>query len=180
MKTVWKWILGIVIVLVVVGLVIGAIFIWQHRPAFSMRSAPFAYRQYQQSAPNAQGTPNPQNNQSKPTSPNATTPNKPMMPRGFGYGRGPMMTGRGFGYGPMMGGGGFGYGSMMMQRGFSPFFFGFSMMFGLVKLVLLGLLLYGAYWLGRRSVMPVVAPVAPAPVSDPEPAPQRGRRIAKS
>ena len=178
MKTVWKWILGIIIVLVVAGLVVGAVFMWQHRPAFSMRSAPFAYRQYQQNAPNAPSTPNPQNNQSKPNTPNGTTPNRPMMPRGFGYGRGPMM-GRGFGYSPMMGRGGFGYGSMM-SRGFSPFFVGFSMMFGLVKLVLFGLLLYGAYWLGRRSVTPVVAPVAPVPVSDPEPAPQRGRRITKS
>ena len=167
MKKVWKWILGIVILLVVAGLVLGAVFVWQHRPAFSMRSAPFAYRQYQQNAPNTQGNTNPQNNQSNPNSPNGTTPNRPMMPGGFGYRRGPMM-GRGFGYSPMMPG------------SFSPLFFGFSMLFGLVKLALFGLLLYGAYWLGRKSVTPVVAPMAPTPVSDPEPAPQRRRRIAKS
>ncbi len=176
MKTVWKWILGIVIVLVVAGLVVGAVFMWQHRPTFSMRSAPFAYRQYQQNAPNAPSTPNPQNNnQGKPTSPNGTMPNRPMMGRGFGYGRGPMMMGRGFGYSPMMGRGGFGYGSMM-HRGFGFFQF----FFRLAELAVFGLLLYGAYWLGRRSVTPVIAPVAPAPVSDPDPAPQRGRKVAKS
>src|ERR1700690_1812871 len=168
MKIVWKWILGIVIVLVVVGLVVGVVFAFQR----GMTRTPFAYRTPQQNPPSSPNTTRPQNNQSNPT-----TPNRPMPSRGYGFG--PMM-GRGFGYGPVMGHGGYGYGSMMMHRGFSTFFFGFSMLFGLVKLALFGLLLYGAYWLGRRSVMPVAAPVAPAPVSDPDPAPQRGRKSTKS
>jgi len=52
MKTVWKWILGIVIVLVVAGLVFGAVFAWQHG-AFTMRRAPFAYSNFTGKPPQA-------------------------------------------------------------------------------------------------------------------------------
>ena len=74
------------------------------------------------------------------------------------------------GHGQMMGGGyGFnGHGSMMRGRGFFPFFG------GLIPLVLLGLLVYGAYWLGKKKsntqVSAVAAPSAVAadsPVSEP-------------
>jgi hypothetical protein len=165
MKTVWKWILGIVVVLVVVGLVVGAVFMWQHRPAFGMRSAPFAYRQYQQNAPNNPGNSTPQNNQSKPSSPNGTTPNRPMMRRGFGYGQ------RGFGYGPMMG-----RGPMMMP--FGPFGMMGFMFFGLIRLIfplgVLVLVAYVFYQLGKQKGMSKVTapPANPAPLSAIESNPQ--------
>ena len=114
MKTVWKWIIGIVIVLVVVGLVVGAVFILRPLFLFSMRSTPFVYRQNQPSAPsipsspqNKQTTPslptapNPPNIPNLPTAPNlpnVTTPNSggQMPNRGLGWGYpGPMMMGRG-------------------------------------------------------------------------------------
>jgi hypothetical protein len=163
MKKVWKWILGIVIAIVVVAALVGGFLLMRN---YRMTTFAQRYRQSSQ-VPNGSAVPNGQTNpngQATPTSPNR--PNRPMMGRGFGYGRGPMMMGRGgYGYGPMM------------QRGFGfpPFFLGLSLMFGVVKLALFGLLLYGAYWLGRRSARSAVAPVAP----DPEPTPQRGRKVAK-
>ncbi|MGA7193866.1 MAG: hypothetical protein WBW94_09555 [Anaerolineales bacterium] len=171
MKTVWKWVLGIVIVLVVVGLVVGAVFMWQHRPAFGMRSAPFAYRQYQQNAPNNQGNSTPQNNQSQPASPNGTTPKRPMMGRGFGYGQ------PGFGYGPMMmNRRGFNQFGMMMP--FGPFGMMGFMFFGLIRLIfplgVLVLVAYVFYQLGKQKGMSkfTAPPTSPAPVSAPESNPQ--------
>ena len=142
MKKVWKWILGIVIALVVVGLVVGAIFAWQHGFT-TMRRAPFAYRQFQgQTAP---GKTAPQNNQSNPTTP--TTPQQ--NGRGFMPGRG-----KGFGYGPMMTGrGGFNRFGMMMP--FGPFGMGL-MFFGaflrlIIPLGILALVAWLFYSLGKRA-----------------------------
>jgi len=177
MKKIWKWILGIVVALLMIGLVAGAFFLWRNH-AFTFMPRPFAFRNgpyYHPNMPNNPSAPAQPNNGTAPTNPGQpNNSNGPSMPRGFGYGRGPMM-GHGFEYGPMMGRGGFGYGPMIMQRGFSPFFMGISFFFGLVKLAVFGLLLYAAYWLGRKSAMNTTASVV---VSDP--APQRGRKVAKS
>ncbi|HUH98366.1 MAG TPA: hypothetical protein VLZ89_13460 [Anaerolineales bacterium] len=164
MKTVWKWILGIVIVLVVAGLVVGAVFAWQHGFTFSMRRAPFAYRQYQQTAPNAPAQPNTQNNnQTKPAAPNGTMPNRRMMGRGFGY------PGGGFGYGPMMAGRGLSPFGMFMP--FGPFgmmgfmFFGFFRL--LIPLAVLAVVAYIFYQLGKHAGMAAVVPppANPAPLA---------------
>ena len=142
MKKVWKWILGIVIVLVVAGLVVGAVFAWQHG-AFTMRLAPFAYRQNQQQT--APGETAPQNNQSNPTTPTTPQPNG----RGFMPGRG-----NGFGYGPMMmGSRGFNRFGMMMP--FGPFGMGL-MFFGaflrlIIPLGILALVAWLFYSLGKRA-----------------------------
>jgi hypothetical protein len=164
MKTVWKWILGIVIVLVVVGLVVGAVFAWQHG-AFTMRRAPFAYRQFQgQTAP---GKTAPQNNQTNPSTP--TTPTAPQSNRrGFMPGRG-----QGFGYGPMMmGSRGFNRFGMMMP--FGPFGMGL-MFFGaflrlIIPLGILALVAWLFYSLGKRagksSAAVQATNPAPAPTTD--------------
>jgi len=143
MKTVWKWILGIVIVLVVAGLVVGGVFAVQHRFTVGMRSAPFAYRQFQQTTPATPSKPNTQNNQNQPTTPTKptipNTTNRNMMGRGFGWGNG---------YGPMMGRGPIttGRGPMVMGRGnnqfgrsrsASPFGIMAFMFFGLFGLIVL-------------------------------------------
>ena len=76
MNKVWKWILGIVIVLVVMAAVAGVIYLWQTHPAmaFAPRNVPFG-------------------------------PNHPGWngPRRFADGYGPMMRHRGFGF-PFLGG----------------------------------------------------------------------------
>ena len=158
MKKVWKWILGIVIVLVVVGLAVGAVFAWQHGFSFTMRRAPFAYRQYQ--GRTAPGKTAPQNNQSNPTTP--TTPTTPQQNgRGFMPGRG-----NGFGYGPMMMGG----------RGFNRFgMFGMGLMFFgaflrlIIPLGILALVAWLFYSLGKRarksSSTVQAAEPAPAPTT---------------
>ena len=164
MKKVWKWILGIVIILVVVELVVGAVFAWQHSSTFTMRRAPFAYRQFQgQTAP---GKTAPQNNQSSPTAPTTPQPNG----RGFMLGRG-----NGFGYGPMMmGGRGFNRFGMMMP--FGPFGMGFMFFGAFLRLIIpLGILVLVAwlfYSLGKRAGMSArvaQAPPAPAPAADKNP-----------
>jgi len=158
MKTVWKWVLGIVIALVVVGLIVGAVFAVQHRFTFAMGSGPFAYRQFQQATPSAPGNTNPQNNQNRPAAPNnpaaPNTPNRTLPGHGYGFGYGPMM-----GRGPMM----MGRGPMTMGRGFNrsgnsgrfgAFGLGFMFM-GLVGLIILIALLAGVafvfYQLGKNA-----------------------------
>jgi hypothetical protein len=132
MKSIWKWIIGIIVVLAVLVLL----------------AAPFALR------------------------------------LAYGYDHG---TGRSFdGPGPMtyhrdlgnwdrhsMGG-----------RGSPPFFGGFFLLGGLVKLAVFGGLLYGAYWLGRRNARVALDPASPAdpkPASvEPEPALKRRGKSAKN
>lgn len=114
MKNIWKWILGILVVVLVVGAVGAAAFMWRSHMNF-------AYG------------------------------NMPMMRGNDGWNRGPSMMGRG---------------------GFFPFFGAFALLGGLVKLVIFGALLYGAYWLGRRNARVVVdtptqaTPPPPPPASD--------------
>lgn len=121
MKTIWKWILGILLVVLVVGGLAAAAFMWRGRTAVvSYRSMPF----------------------------NRSWENGPMM-RGHEFGRqtGPLMRG-GVGFRPLRG----------------LFFLGS----GLLCVLALGALLYGAYWLGRRNARMVIEPRS---LSTPEPAP---------
>ncbi len=150
MKTLWKWIIGILIVLLVVGALAAAFFVWRNHPALAF--GPRLGERF--NPPNSQDLPN--------------APTNPNMPRNFGYGHGPMDGDRGW-RPPMFGQRGFGF------LPFFPFFGGFFLFGGLVKLVIFGLLLYGAYWLGRRNARLVVDPKPAAPA----PAPAGGRRVAK-
>ena len=125
MKNIWKWILGIFIILIVaVGLFgLGFVFV-QHRQMMTNVAQ--------------SGVPHPQMERG---SMRGGFPGGRMLPR-----NGPMMGMRG------------------MDRG-GRFFPG-SMLFGmfgrLIPLALLGLLLYGAYRLGKKQNAPVVVPVTPA------------------
>ncbi len=123
MKTVWKWLLGILVVVLVVGAFFAA--------GFFMRT-------------------------------HMLVGNAAVAPFHQGLNSGPMMRGGddfGFRAGPMMRGG----------RGFGGLFF-LGGLGWLARLAFFGLLLYGAYWLGRRNARVVVDPRAPAPaVPAPEP-----------
>jgi hypothetical protein len=157
MKTFWKWIIGILIALVVVGAIVGVFFLVRTHPlmAFGPR---FGYRLH---PPSGQNLPN--------------APYNPNMPRGYGWTwRGPMAGGGRGGRPPMFGHRGFGF------FPFFPFFGGFFLLGGLIKLVIFGLLLYGAYWLGRRSARVVVDPKRAAPAIQPHETPRRGRKVARN
>jgi len=94
MKKVWKWILGIVIVLVVVAALVGGFVLMRN---YRMTTFAQRYQQFSQRVPNGTPAPKAPNGQSTPNVPaNPGTPNRPMMGRGFGFGRGPMMMGRGY------------------------------------------------------------------------------------
>ena len=143
-----KWILGILAVLVVLAVVAGGAWAWQHRSQLMAYGRPYAA---QPSAPGAPNAPNGQN-----------VPNGPFGPRGlYGNGRNPMNA---WGFrGPMMGG-------RHMGRGM-PFGMGFFFLGGLLRLIiplgLLALLAFVFYQLGRRSA--VVHTSAPAPRQEPGP-----------
>jgi hypothetical protein len=151
MKNIWKWILGIVLVLVVVGALVAVPFVMRNYMAAN----------FSQSA--AQGAPQPNLQQRGP------------MMRGFNQpGQAPYNGFRG----PMMGGGRNFQRGFMRFGGFGPFAMGFMFLGGLlhlaIPLLLLGLLLFGVYQLGknagRRSVQvvaaPVAAPAAPSAVDE--------------
>ena len=129
MKTIWKWILGILIAVLVVGAFFAA--------GFLLMRAGRVERAYMGGG----------------------------MPFHHGWNAGPMMRGDDFGpqAGPMMRG----------ERGFGRGFGGFFFLGGigwLLRLAFFGLLIYGAYWLGRRNARVVVDPRTPAPaVPAPEP-----------
>jgi hypothetical protein len=139
MKTVWKWILGVLAVVLILAVLTGAGFMWR-RYALGANPAITSQRGWYAG---------------------------PMM-RGDDYGRnvGPMMGRDGYhsNFMPMMGG-----------RGFFPFG-GFFFLGGLVKLLFFGLLLYGAYWLGKRNARvsvdrrPSPPPETPAAPDDVPPA----------
>jgi Na+-transporting methylmalonyl-CoA/oxaloacetate decarboxylase gamma subunit len=135
MKNIWKWILGVVLVLLVVTVLLAI---------------PFAMRSYVLA-----------NN----------------LPQTRDFYNGPMMRGvDGFGWmHPQMHGGQYGFGG---ERGFFPrigfggrlgiFGFGFMFLglaFRLIPLLLLGLLFFGIYQLGKRSGRrSAMSPAEPAPV----------------
>ena len=133
MKKVWKWILGILIVLVVVAGLVGLAFVMRNNMiTANLRQGPgYGFQQQQQPGGNAQ--------------PRGW--NGPMMRGGDGWGR-PMMGGHGFGFGH--------FGRMM------PFGFMFGGLMGLVPLALLALVVYGAYRLGKGNMKPAAVAPAPA------------------
>ena len=140
MKKIWKWILGILIVLAVVAVLVAV-------PLVVMRTNPVAARGWN-NGPMMPG--------------NQLQPGQAPSGRNFQHPQVPGFEGQG---GRMMGGGrGF-------NRGFSPFGFGAMFIGGLLRLiplVLLGLLLFGVYQLGKRagkrsSLATVAAPAQPAP-----------------
>jgi hypothetical protein len=114
MKKVWKWILGILIVLVILAVLFALAFMFHN--AFSRG---ISFREIPQSR----------------------VWNGPMMGGGDGWHR------------PGMG-----------VRGFMPFGMFFAFFGGLIPLALLGLLVYGAYRLGKkRANIAMAVPAAPAP-----------------
>jgi len=145
MKKAWKWILGVLLVVVVAAALVGVSLVVGNRM--------FARANF--------------NNQSQ-LQPQQGLNNGPMMggnQRG-GYG----LQGRAPGGfenrgGPMMGGG--------FRRGFAPFGFGLMFIGGLLRLIplaLFGLLLYAVYQFGKRAGLraapvAVTAPASPAPVA---------------
>ena len=132
MKTIWKWILGILIVVLTVVAIGAAGFIFRRSTMWSAMGG---------------------------------------VPYHQGWNVGPMMRGDGEQFGPMMrGGDSWRYGPMMYSgRGFG----GHSILGGLgslLHLAFFGLLLYGAYSLGRRNPRVVMDPRTPAaPPTAPEP-----------
>lgn len=127
MKNIWKWILGILAVLLVAAIV-GGMFLFHNRVMAGGFGPGYAYQQ--------------QNGNVRPNMPGWNN-----SPRGDGNGfRGPMM---------MKGGG----------RGFNRFGGG-----GFFQLVVFGLLLYGAYWLGRRNARIALDPPAAAATKAVDPA----------
>jgi uncharacterized membrane protein len=132
MKNIWKWILGILAVLVVLALLAGAAFFFRNRMMAGGFGPGYAFRQQQQQ-PNGN-----------------VQPNAPNFGRyGNGYSDGLR--------GPMMGG-----------RGFHHFGGGFMFIGGFFQLVVFGLLLYGAYWLGRRNARIALDPKPAAPIEAPK------------
>jgi hypothetical protein len=157
MNKAWKWILGIILVLVVVAALVAVPFVMRNYMA-----ANISFRASQQTAPGV-------NPQTPGTNPQAPGPNRGPMMRGFG-GQRQWFGGFDDRRGPMMGGGrGFGFPRF---GGYAPFGFGFIFLGGflhlLVPLVLLGLLIFGVYQLGKRAG--VRSTLSPAPVST-QPAP---------
>ena len=147
MKKAWKWILGIIIVLVIIAAVVAVPLVMRNYmaariPANSTNTLP------QGRGWNGNGNGNGWN----------------MMPgNGNRQGQGGF-NGRG---GPMMGGG---RGLRGFGGGFSPFGFGFMFLGGLLRLIpwlLLGLILWGVYQLGRRSGLRTnqAIPVASTPAT---------------
>jgi flagellar basal body-associated protein FliL len=197
MSKVWKWIIGILIVLVIVAVVVGGVVMVRNRAFMTSRVRPMTYATGQ-TRPNVQGTPNAPgapNAQGTPQVPN-TAPNGqrgPMMPYGYNGQRSPMMpygfTNRnspmgGWGNrGPMMGKGGSSHFGRFMPFGI----FGMGILFlggivGLViPLVILALVAFIFYQLGKRAGLNSAKNQTPAP-SEPAPVDTqgRGRKVAKS
>ena len=166
MTKAWKWILGILAALVILGVVAAAVFVWWNHAPLAMSARVTRMQQYAQPAP---GTP------AAPGAP--TVPNKQGEPYGFGRGDRGFFQGPG-GRMPMMGGRGYqNFGGLM------PFGMGFFLLGGLLRLIIpLGVLALVAilfYSLGKRAG---ASSIAPTPISNPNPPDARssGRRVAKS
>ena len=168
MKKVWKWIIGILIVLVVVAILVGGFFLIQTRTGMMRAARPgnLPTGQGQQTnPPNGQNVPNNPNDQGQPEGPGGPDgQNNPygMRPGGFGHdNQGGGNEGRGGPMGPMMGGRGFRPGGWFMPFGMGMFFLG-----GLFRLIVpLGILVVVAfifYRLGKRSGAAAGTPASPA------------------
>ena len=154
MSRVWKWILGILAVLVVVGLIAGAVFMWRYRLAGWSPRAMMYY-----GAPGAPGT-----------QPEQNAPNDfdrlPRYHMEYWGGHMPMMGGRGWS-GPYAAG---------------PFGTGFMLVAGLFRLILplgvLALVAYLFYHMGKRAgaAPSTRTPTGPRPDVTPLPARKVARR----
>jgi hypothetical protein len=166
MSKAWKWILGVLAALVIIGVVVGAVFVWRNHASLTLARRANRAPQYAQPAPGtpvAPGTPNFQRRQG--------------TPYGFGSGQ------RNYFYGP---GGGF---AMRGDRGFRafgglmPFGLGLFFLGGLIRWVLfIGALVVVAvlfYQLGKRAGASAAVQAPPSDPTPPEP-PRAGRRVAKS
>ena len=138
MSKTWKWILGILLVVVIVAAFAAMGYAWRTR-SFAM--ATYHSQTFERNW------------------------NGPMMgqaPNGWEHPR-VMQRNDGWGY-PMTHAPGACAG--VYERGFSPMGGGFFMLGGLVKLALFFGLLYGAYWLGRRNARIIMDPKSGAPVAE--------------
>ena len=148
MSKVWKWIFGILAVLIVVSLFAGGAFMWRNRGLYMGARASEAWGSDRPGLSDEQG-----------------------VPRGYegypgyhmrGWGGGMPMMGYGYGYSP------YGYGHM--GYGFMPFGGFFHM---LIPLGLLALVAYIFYQMGKRAgSAPAPAPSS-APASDVQSPPAR-------
>jgi hypothetical protein len=148
MKNAWKWILGVLLVLLVVAALVAV---------------PFAMRSYMAANPGVLAQGRVFNGGPMMRGNNGQQGNQP----GFGFNgqRGPMMGGRGFERG------------FSRFGGFGPFGFGLMFLGGLLRLIplaLFGLLLYGVYQLGKRAgvrsvMIPAPAATPPAAASEEQP-----------
>jgi hypothetical protein len=162
MSKAWKWILGVLAVLVIVG-VVAAVFVWwNHAPLGVRRTA---------ALPQASGTPAPNTpyRQGQPGMPYGFNENRPNHMNGWDF-RGPMMQGRGF----------------RQFGGFGPFGVGFFILGGLLRLIIplaiLALVAFLFYRLGRsagasagNSASAPATPASPSPDGTPLP----GRKVAR-
>ena len=171
MSKVWKWILGVLIVLVVIAVVAGAVFVWRNHASFAgaRRVTQLGPRGYPPNGPRGQNPP------TAPNSPKGQLPgwNGPNTMRGWNF-REPMRYGRG--------GRGFGLFGMLMPFGIGLLFLG-----GLFRLIIplgvLALVAFVFYQMGKRagvaSASRTSAPTGPSQ-SEPSEPPKRGRKVAKS
>jgi hypothetical protein len=135
MKTIWKWILGIVIVLVIIAVPLVLHYAFGYQFGFGIQHAWVDRHAPIMNAPRTWENEQPWHG----------FDGRGIRPHGFG---------------------------------FMPFFGPLTFFIGLVKLAFFGLLLYGAYWLGRRNAHVVISPAPsdPKPGQTPRPAP---RKVAK-
>ncbi len=167
MSKTWKWILGILAALVIVGAVAGAVFVWRNH---ALASVSLRATRPQLNIPGAPSAPTVPNGQQGPIKPYGFGNDRRYPMGGWGW-RGPMMRDRGFSH----------FGRFM------PFGIGFFFLGGLLRLIIplgvLALVAYVFYQMGRRagtatasSVAPPATPSAPLPGESPKP----GRRVAKN
>jgi hypothetical protein len=158
MSTVWRWILGVLAALIIIGVVAAAVFVWWNHSPLTLRGNAVLPQMNGTPAP---GTPNGQQQ-------------RPGMPYGFDNNRRYHMGGWGL-RGPMMGGRGFG-----RFGGFGAFGLGMIFLGGLLRLVIplaiLALVAVLFYQIGKRSGGSTNPPPS-SPPSDKTPLP--GRRVAK-
>ena len=155
MKNIWKWILGIILVLVVVAALVAVPFVMHNYMAINFNRAAW------QAAPGV--------------NPQAPGWNRGPMMRGSDNWQGPQgQTPGGYGFGnrkmPMMNNGRYFQRGVVPFGGMAPFGVGFMFLgglFRLIPLVLFGLLLWGVYQLGKRAGVRSVQAAAPVVVPPP-------------
>ena len=152
MSTVWKWVLGILGLLIVVGLIAGAVFMWRYN-GFRMMARADAPGYFERTAP----------------------PDAPGAPRGYEEYRRYHMDQWGGGM-PMMG-----YGYRPSSHFGSPLGTGFMLVAGLFHLLLplgvLALVAYVFYRMGKRAGAASASASRSRPMADADSLPRR--RVAR-